>query len=327
MKKDTVYFDLKKDAWVVILDVIAVNLSYFLALILRYYLRFRLVPAAAEFLMVFYKFAPIYSVIAVVVFLLFRLYGGMWEYASINELNRIVPASITASVLYVIGTIILFKRMPIAYYGIGAVIQLVFLLVIRYSYRFIALERQRIANRAAPVQKVMVVGADVTAKKILKYLETESALKPVVVVDEKSREKSVHGLPVVLNVREAVEQFGINCILLADPLLNENRRDEIVKLCEEKNIELLDYAGFFRNQLGVLSLVEIVKVIDSPAAIKVGDRCFETVEEAMQDMHGRYRVESIKGDKITIEVRPYDDKMDDWAKTYKQETGEDVSFF
>ncbi|MDO5702733.1 MAG: hypothetical protein Q4G47_05210, partial [Lachnospiraceae bacterium] len=328
-KKDTVYFDFKKDCWVVILDIIAVNLSYFAALILRYYLRFRLVPAATEFLTVFYKFAPIYSVLCVVLFLLFRLYGGMWEYASINDINRIVLASVSASILYVVGTAVLFMRMPITYYAIGSVIQLVLLLVIRYSYRLVDIEKQKIANKKAPVQNVMVVGADVTAKKVLKFLETETALRPVVVVDEKSRDRSVHGLPVVRDAAEAIGQFGVNCVLIADPLLNDLRRNELERICEEKSIELFDYAGFFRNQSGVLPLTDLVKVVDSPASIRVKGTVYQSIEEAMQAMNGRYRVESIKGDNMTIEVKPDEGgaNMEDWAKAYKQETGEDVSFF
>ena len=329
MKNNTVYFDLKKDLWVVILDIIAVNLSYFSALILRYYLRFRLVPAAAEFLTVFYQFAPIYSVACVVIFLLFRLYGGMWEYVSSKDINRIVLGSLCASVFYIIGTSVLFKRMPITYYAIGAVVQLVLLLVIRYAHRLLDVQRLRIAGRNVPSQKLMIVGGDVTAKKVLKHLENEAALQPVVVVDDKSREKSLYGLPVVSDVREAIDRFEVNGVLIADPLLGEARRGELARICEEKGIELYDYTGFLKNQSGVIPLTDLARLIDGPVAVRVGEKTYDSVEKAMQAMNGRYRVESISGSDLTVSVKPDTGgaSMEEWAKKYKQETGEDVSFF
>ena len=39
---------IKKDLWVVLLDIVAVNLSYLLALLLRFYVNFNLRPVAAE---------------------------------------------------------------------------------------------------------------------------------------------------------------------------------------------------------------------------------------------------------------------------------------
>lgn len=329
MKNNTVYFDLKKDLWVVILDIIAVNLSYFSALILRYYLRFRLVPAAAEFLTVFYKFAPIYSVACVVIFLLFRLYGGMWEYVSSKDINRIVLGSLCASVFYIVGTSVLFMRMPITYYAIGAVVQLVLLLVIRYAHRLLDVQRLRLAGRNVPSQKLMIVGGDVTAKKVLKHLENEAALKPVVVADDKSREKSLYGLPVVSDVREAIDRFEVNGVLIADPLLGEARRGELARICEEKGIELYDYTGFLKNQSGVIPLTDLARLIDGPVAVRMGEKTYDSVEKAMQDMNGRYRVESISGSDLTVSVKPDNGgaSMEEWAQKYKQETGEDVSFF
>lgn len=329
MKNNTVYFDVKKDLWVVILDIIAVNLSYFSALIMRYYLRFRLVPAAAEFFSIFYKFAPIYSVVCVVVFLLFRLYGGMWEYVSSKDINRIVLGSLCASVLYVIGTTVLFKRMPITYYAIGAVAQLVLVLVIRYAHRIVDIERVRLAGRNTPTQRLMIVGADVTAKKVLKHLESETALQPVVVADDKSREKSLYGLPVVADVKEAIDRFEVNGVLIADPLLSDSKRNALAQICEEKGIALYDYTGFLKNQSGALPLADVARLIDGPATVRVGDATYESIEKAMQAMNGRYRVEAISGRDLTISVKPDDGSvaMEDWAQKYKQETGEDVSFF
>lgn len=328
MKKRT-YFDFKKDLWVLILDILAVNVSYYLAILFRYYLRSRIIPGATGFLSIFWRFAPYYTVICIVVFLLFRLYNGMWLYAGINDLNRIVLASLTASILHVAGTAIFIWKMPNSYYIIGAAIQVGLLMVIRYSYRIFDLERRKISSRDLPVQNVMVVGADMAAKKVLKYLESENGFKPVVVLDDKTREKSLHGLPVVKTAQEAFDNFTINQILVADPLLSDARRDELRKACEDRQIEMSDFTGFFSNQSGVLPLTNLVRVISSPAKIRIGDKVYDSPEKAMQELRGRCTVTKIEGEGLTIDVKPDQTSMpyDEWAKQYKQETGEDVSFF
>ena len=66
-------------------------------------------------------FTPWYTMLALIIFMAFRLYGGMWRYAGINDMNRIIGASAVTTVLHVAGTIIFFTRMPLTYYIIGAV--------------------------------------------------------------------------------------------------------------------------------------------------------------------------------------------------------------
>ena len=93
-----------KDLWVVLLDLVAVNLSYYLALLIRFYVNFTLRPVAVnEYLPAWMGFAPWYSILAILVFAGFRLYGGMWRYAGINDMNRIIGASVCTTVVHVLG--------------------------------------------------------------------------------------------------------------------------------------------------------------------------------------------------------------------------------
>ena len=78
---------LAKDFWVVLLDIIAFNAAYFLALILRFYVNFALRPIAIKrYMPALIGFAPWYTVLCLIVFIIFRLYGGMWKYAGIKAL-------------------------------------------------------------------------------------------------------------------------------------------------------------------------------------------------------------------------------------------------
>ena len=77
--------------YLLIYDVIMMNASYFIGLLLRFDVRYSSIPK--EYLYAFLKFAPFYTVFSVAVFFLLRLYNSLWRFASFSELNRILLAS------------------------------------------------------------------------------------------------------------------------------------------------------------------------------------------------------------------------------------------
>lgn len=327
--KRNIFTELKNDIWVLVMDVIAVNAAYLFALLIRYYLRFKFAQTALEYLAIYAKFAPFYTVICVVVFWLFHLYSGMWRFASLSDMNRIIAANVVTAILYVVGTRVFFQRLPILYYLIGASTQFMLIAIIRFAYRFFSGERQKLISRRMPARNVMVVGADVAANEVIKYLENDASFRPVVVVDGKSRGKSLRGLPVVENAENAIERYEIKCVIIADPVLPDRTRETLRQMCESKDIELHDYTGFLKNQSGNLPLTDLIKVINGQVKLRADGVEYASIEEAMGKLNGRYSVVSILGDNLTIEIQPEESKMptEGWVKEYKEETGEDVSFF
>ena len=124
MKK--IWNKLAKDLWIILLDIIAVNGAYYLALVMRFFVHGEFRPIAeTKYIPGFLHFAPFYTVLCLLVFALFRLYGGMWQVAGINDMHRILGANAVTAVLQVIGTWLIWRpggghvRMPISYYVIG----------------------------------------------------------------------------------------------------------------------------------------------------------------------------------------------------------------
>ena len=144
MKK--IWSSLAKDLWVALLDIIAVNAAYLLALLVRFYVNFEFRPTVTYYLTAFWQFAPFYTVLAIAVFAAFRLYGGMWRYAGINDMNRIILANLCTSVVQIVGTALFIRRMPITYYIIGALLQFVFVSLIRFGYRILLVEKKKAAG-------------------------------------------------------------------------------------------------------------------------------------------------------------------------------------
>ena len=122
-------------------DIIGIAASFFLALWLRFDLRFDSIPNGylQEYI---YTIGP-YIVFCIVVFWAFHLYSAIWRFASYRELRNIIIATIIDLAFYILGTNMFVGRMPISYYVFGIVIQFILTLGIRFSYRFVLLMRGR----------------------------------------------------------------------------------------------------------------------------------------------------------------------------------------
>ena len=86
------YAKLVRRIFLVLFDIIFINLSSFLALFIR--LEFDLVALEESgFVISLLKCAPFNTVLTFVLFMLFGLYNSLWEFAGIYEFQRIAAAS------------------------------------------------------------------------------------------------------------------------------------------------------------------------------------------------------------------------------------------
>lgn len=327
MKK--IWDKVAKDLWIVLLDILAVNLSYFLALLIRFYVNFEFRPTVTYYLTDFYKFAPFYTVVAIIVFVLFKLYGGMWRYAGINDMNRIIGANVCTVVVQIVGTALFIRRMPISYYIIGAILQFFFVVMIRFGYRLLLVEKKKIDDRKNTTVPVAVIGAGETARKTIRHLEENTAFRPVVIVDEKEDGKSLDGIPVTADLESALNKS--RAVFIANPKLSDEKRKEIKTLAEEKELELQDYTGYLSNLGGRVPLTALLELTRGQVSVLLDGEVkkFESGEEALKVLTGRYEVAGIDGMKIELKKSSETAYIgyEAWAKEHKEKTGEDVSFF
>ena len=239
-----------RDWWIAALDIIAVNAAYFLALLIRFYVNFEFRPTVTFYLTDFATFAPFYTVLCLIVFAAFHLYGGMWKYAGLNDLNRIIAASVVTTAMQVLGTVLFVGRMPVTYYFIGALIQFVLIASIRFGYRFLLIEKKKLENRRKTGAATMVIGAGEAGRFMIRNLEESTSYRPVCVVDVKkaSYGRMMNGIPVwggTDDVERALDVYGVKCIFLAEPLMQPEIREKIARLCQERRIELQDLGYTF----------------------------------------------------------------------------------
>ena len=138
-------------------DAIAVNISYFLALWLRFDCRFNSI--GEQYMNAWKGFTLIYTVICLAVFAFLKLYRSIWRYASYAELQRIIAATVVTGLAHTALITVFFTRMPLTYYILGIMIQFVLTTGVRFAYRFVLLMRGSRYDKAQG-SRVMVIGVN-----------------------------------------------------------------------------------------------------------------------------------------------------------------------
>lgn len=267
MKKGSEKFEHWKliSVYLVIYDIFAVNVSYLAALFFRFDMHISSIPP--EYLHAFIKFAPIYTIFSLFVFHILRLYNSLWQFASFDELNRIIISSIFTTLFQAAFMTILMIQMPISYYVFGAFLQFAMIVGIRFSYRYIKLERNRRYNNQAAVHNVMIIGAGAAGKTILREMRNSQGMsgKACCVIDDNPNkwDRTMEGVPVVGgrdSIMNAVKTYNIDRIMFAIPSASTEDKRDILNICNETKCELKSLPGIYQLANGEVSLSKMKAV-------------------------------------------------------------------
>lgn len=267
MKKGSEKFEHWKliSVYLVIYDIFAVNVSYLAALFFRFDMHISSIPP--EYLHAFIKFAPIYTIFSLFVFHILRLYNSLWQFASFDELNRIIISSIFTTFFQAAFMTILMIQMPISYYVFGAFLQFAMIVGIRFSYRYIKLERNRRYNNQAAVHNVMIIGAGAAGKTILREMRNSQGMsgKACCVIDDNPNkwDRTMEGVPVVGgrdSIMNAVKTYNIDRIMFAIPSASTEDKRDILNICKETKCELKSLPGIYQLANGEVSLSKMKAV-------------------------------------------------------------------
>ena len=251
----------------VLYDIFTVNIAFFLGLFIRFDCRFELIPK--YYLNAFVKIAPIYTIFCLIIFFVYKLYNSIWRFASFNELVRVSFATIITGLFQILYSIFFIQRMPITYYAFGIMIQYFMLVGIRFSYRFILLERSRIIKSTnGKIGRVMLIGAGSAGQMILRDIVTskETNDKVYCIIDDNSNKwgRQIDGVTIVggrEKILESVKKYEINKIYIAIPTLTAGERKDLLDICKDTGCELKNLPGMYQLVNGEVS-VNTMKNVD-----------------------------------------------------------------
>ena len=180
-------------------------------------------------------------VVNLLCYALFRLYNDLWEYASVDEVLRIVVAVglgtlITAVILWMLG-----HWIPIRIYFVSMLLMIFFVGGSRFVFRYLRSKRHEFggARQATKRPRTLVVGAGETGSMaISRMLNKDPNMPgtPVAAVDDNPSKQGmrVHGIRVVgtsEDILEVVDRYDVEQIVVAIPSATIEQRKQIYDIC------------------------------------------------------------------------------------------------
>ena len=232
----------KRTALLLLLDIIATYLSYWLASILTNVKGEVFVNNEIYFVL------GILAFINVVVLATFRLYNNLWEYASIDEVIQIVGATVLGTLggavfLWIIGT-----RLPIRVFVVSCFLLIFFMGGIRFVFRFMRQKRRAIASsqRTCDRPRTLVVGAGETGSLAIGRMASKDPLMPGIPIvatddDPAKRGQRIHGVKVsggTPDIVDLVDRYDIEQIVVAIPSSTPEERKRIYGECTKTDCRL-----------------------------------------------------------------------------------------
>ena len=241
-----------------IFDYLAIIGSYFIALWLRFDGLYNQIPH--RYMSAYVSFTIPFAIICLFIFYFFHMYNSIWQYASFSELIKTVFASILASILHSIGITFFFIRMPMAFYLVGAVLQLFSVIGIRFAYRLIQAIRKRLHGSTDNINsRVMLIGAGSAGQMILRDMRQAPELsdRVVCIIDDNPNKwnRFMDGIPVVGgrdDILYAAKKYNVDKIFLAIPSASAEQKRDILTICNETGCELKQLPGMYQFVLGAL---------------------------------------------------------------------------
>ena len=97
-------------------------------------------------------------------------------------------ATIITTIFQFVGITVFFRRMPVSYYLVGAVAQFGLITVVRFSYRYVNLQRNSRVQKKQSTHNIMVIGAGAAEQAILREMRNSEQIsgQACCVIDDNS---------------------------------------------------------------------------------------------------------------------------------------------
>jgi FlaA1/EpsC-like NDP-sugar epimerase len=222
---------------VIVSDVLFTAFSYWLA----YFLRFNFsIPEVFSQKMI--ETLPVVLLVKISCYYFFGLYRGIWRYASMNDLARILKAATLSSILF--GFYVVLRHRFIDFPRSVLIIDWLVIVTClggsRFLYRFF---REFHGQKRSGDNRVLIIGADDTGEMLLREMRQnrKADYTPVGFLDKEPGKmgKYIHSVPILGGIEEldaVAAEKHIHEVIVASPSITGREMRKIVETCDRVGV-------------------------------------------------------------------------------------------
>lgn len=258
-----------KKNFLVITDIILINGSVFLSLIMRFEINIASVPE--EYIQKYIVNVIPFTIVTLIIFWCFRMYHSLWQYASIAELYKIVEACVVAELAHLCVTSFMGWMLPRSCYFTSGVFLIVAMSASRFMYRLLRQLINEYRHTSEQV-KIMIIGAGEATSVLMREISNSRYLdnsKVVCIIDDDLGKvgKYIRGVKIVGtrdHIKEYARYYDIDEIIFAIPSASTKDKREILNICKETSCNLKILPGVYQMVDGEINIKDLrnVDVLD-----------------------------------------------------------------
>ena len=272
----------------VLLDIVLINLSQFLALFLRF--EFNMAELLeSNFLHNVLLFAPWNTAMVIVTMAILGIYNSLWEYVSIKEAALIVVATSVCAILQYFAMSMLNLDVPRSFPLISAMLLSAFIAGERLAYRLLRNFQQTMERYELQAPTLLIGAGDAGAMVLRDLKHSEMSRNRIVCIVDDNPDKwgrDLSGVPIVGGrdkILQAVEKYAIKEIIFAIPTCDSAAKRAILELCQETSCVVRIMPGIAQMASGEALSMQLRQ-------IEIEDLLGrDSVHVDMQSIHGQVK--------------------------------------
>jgi FlaA1/EpsC-like NDP-sugar epimerase len=225
--------------------IIALHLALVIfAYIFAFYLRFDF-QITNSYWQLISKTLPVLVCIKMIILGYFGLYSGLWKYASIDDIWRILKANVLATLCFIFAVFFFhsLSGFPRSIFALDFILCFCFISGIRFGNRLVR-EKFRPQHRIKR-KKALIVGAGEAGVMVLKesQINPKTNIEIVGFIDDDRRKKGlriqgVNILGACGNIPAIVEEYGVEEIIIAIPSAKGEEIRGIIAHCKVPSVKI-----------------------------------------------------------------------------------------
>jgi len=259
----------------IIVDMLCAALALFLSAVIRFFIDYSAFPSGYvhKLMESLYYWLPANFLI----FVFFKMYNRLWEYASMREALRVVTAVFCSFIVFILICISISLDIPSSSYPLIWMIQSILTLCTRFLYRIKRAIYLLSYHGSSNSTNVMIIGAGSAGNSLIREIDRDkyfSNYKVVCVIDDDSSKLNKYiGIVKIVGNRNkivwAAKKYNVNEIIFAIPSADNETRRQFFNICKETSCVIKTLPNIYQMvcndaSISMLRKVEIEDLLDRP---------------------------------------------------------------